>query len=393
MRHAHVFLLLTLAAALAAIHIVAGARTADSKERSTTMLRPDYATLELNGNGHRQDSFSLVICEAARLLGREADYETVYCLSSNAFAPAIDLGENCTAWWHVQGRQADKAMNTVADARGLRPERLEMPSHGLNPDDSKEELERKALIARKKCAAIVQRKMEVGAVVITDGGWRIRAEEGFTPWCWWGIITGSSEDGTICGACLGANPRKAQGFRDRPLDYVGGSWAITRGESSPDPERLYPIMLRQAIERIRGSGPYTAAERPVYGLDAMDAWLSQMVKVPFCTACAHAGPKGMAGCAVNNVETTRAGAQAAASYLRRIAPDQTEGARSHLDQAAVHYERIVELLTPATWAFYREMLNDAQKQKAHAESTLEPVRAELVAAADAVEQALMSMSQ
>ena len=353
----------------------------------------DYSKLELKGNGHTQDSFSLAVQAAAGLLKKALDYEQVYCLSGNAFSPAIDRGENCTAWWHVQGWQGDKAMDTVARSFGLRAERLDFPPDELSPNDSQDVFDRKALAARKRSAAMISEKMDAGAVIITDGGWRVRTKEGFAPWCWWGVITTVSDDGDIRGVCLGANPGRDTGFRDRPMDYIGGTWAVFSDESAKMDEDIAPVVLQQAIDRINGTGPYTAEKRSVYGLAAMDAWIAQMETVPFCEACADAGPKGMAGCAVNNAQTTLTGAKVAASCLRRLAADQPGSVAPQLVAAAQCYDRIVELLNSATWKSYRDMLNDIGKQKAHAESVLKPVRDELEAAAEAMEQALAANTE
>ena len=69
---------------------------------------------------------------------------------------------------------------------------------------------------------------------------------------------------------------------------------------------------------------------------------------------------------------------------------QTE-ARVHVEAAARHYDKIAALLRPATWGFYRSILNDAEKQAAHAETTLKPIKTELAAAADEMEKALIAM--
>jgi hypothetical protein len=61
--------------------------------------KPDYAALSLQGQGHMQDSFALTVQAAARLLGREVDYDTVAALSINSFSPGLDPKEDCTAWW------------------------------------------------------------------------------------------------------------------------------------------------------------------------------------------------------------------------------------------------------------------------------------------------------
>ena len=66
--------------------------------------KPDYSKLALQGNGHEQDSFSLAVQAAARMLGKDVDYETVAALSGNVFAPCICTGESCKAWWGMYER-------------------------------------------------------------------------------------------------------------------------------------------------------------------------------------------------------------------------------------------------------------------------------------------------
>ncbi len=131
-------LLLILVVALASIQSAASAQTAEPKEEPAVKTVPDYSKLDLKGNGHTQDSFSLAVQSAAKLLGKEADYETIYCLSGNAFAPAIDKLEDCTAWWHVQGWQADQAMETVAEAMEKEATRQELANElGVIIEESK----------------------------------------------------------------------------------------------------------------------------------------------------------------------------------------------------------------------------------------------------------------
>lgn len=350
--------------------------------------KPDYTALVLKGDGHVQDSFSLTVQAAARVLGRDADYATVYCLSGNAFAPAINKAETCPSWWHVYGWQADEAMDTVATALGLRAQRLEMPPDQLRPDDPRDVAERKLRAARKRWAAVVRQEMRHDAVVITDGGWRVQMDTGLAPWCWWGVVTRASRGGDMNGACLGAGPGTEQGLRDRPLDFLGGCWALRADGPGRAAEALDATVLAQAVARVRGTGVYAAAADSAYGLDAMDAWIAQMAQVPFCPACARGGADGMASCAVDNVQTAVAGATAAAAWLRGRAPAFRAEARTHAEAAAGHYDRICALLRPATREYYRGILNDATKQAAHANTVLKPARAELAAAADEMEKAL-----
>ncbi len=350
----------------------------------------DYSKLKLEGNGHTQDSFSLAVQAAARLLGKRPDYEMIYCLSSNAFAPAIDKGEDCTAWWHVQGWMGDRATETVAGRLGLRTERLALPPDELSPGNSKEVFERKALAARKRAATVLRKAMEAGKVVITSGGWRTRDGGGFVPWCWWGIITRADDDGNIAGSCLRAVPGQRRGVT-RPMDYVGDRWAISSGKPTLTAHEADVTMLRQAVARIRGTGACKEDKRAAYGLAAMDVWIAKMKQVPFCAPCSKVRPDGPVGCALNNGQTTSAGAKVAASHLRKRKGAFKAEPRRHMQAAAGHYDRIVELLTPALTGKggprYRQFIGDAHKQKAHAK-VLQQVKAELAAAADEMEKAL-----
>ena len=351
----------------------------------------DYSQLSYKGCGHTQDTFSLAVVAAAGLLDRDVDYQTVCAYSSNPFSPAIDRGENCGAWWHVNGAQGDRCMATVAAALGLRADSLDLPPDGITVADPPDIFEQKASAHRKAAAGLVRKEMESGGVLITAGLWKTKTKDGFAPWHWWGILTSASDDGDLRGACLGAHPNKPTGFRDRPIDFLGSRWVIRPGEVTMAPPQAIRATLQQAVDRIRGRGPFKADDRFIYGLEAMDAWIAQMETVPFCEACAHAGAKGMAGCAVNNRDTTRSGAAIAAAYLRSIVAEIPEAARPGVLEVAEHYDRIVKLLAPATWQAYRDMLNDSDKQKAHADGALASVKAELSAAADAIEKALAAM--
>lgn len=345
-------------------------------------------TPNLKGNGHTQDSFSLIVHEAARLLAVETDYETIHALSGNAFAPAINTGENCTAWWHVEGRMGDRAMRTVAAAIGLRAERLEIPSHGLTPEDSEEAFERKALRARQQSARVINEALQDSAVVLTSGGWRVRGDDGFAPWGWWGIVTKAADDGALSGACLGADPSRPTGYADRPLDYLGTTWALRAAQPGMSPADIDGITLIHAVARVRGTPPFASEGEAVYGLAAVDLWKRQMKTVPFCEACAHAGPKGMAGRAINNVQTTLAGARTAASVLRRMPASFPPDAQPHLEAASKHYNHVVGVLESITWRSYIDLLGDADRQTAHADEVIGTVAAELAAAARDMERAL-----
>jgi len=68
------------------------------------------------------DAFSYLNHRIAQLIGHNLSYETVHCLSSNAFSPAIFTGEDCTSWWHHAHR--DLCWDLVAGVLGLADEVL-----------------------------------------------------------------------------------------------------------------------------------------------------------------------------------------------------------------------------------------------------------------------------
>ena len=68
---------------------------ATAKEDLPMPVNPDYSRLYLKGDDHAKDSFSLTLQAVARMYGIDVDYETVYALSGNGFAPGIHPPEDC----------------------------------------------------------------------------------------------------------------------------------------------------------------------------------------------------------------------------------------------------------------------------------------------------------
>ena len=96
--------LVGVAIGLVGMPAAAGTKAAsEPPSAAETRTNAMIAKLKLKGNGHRQDSFSLVVQAVGRLLGRNVSYERVLALSSNGFAPAYRPQENCTAWWGWTG--------------------------------------------------------------------------------------------------------------------------------------------------------------------------------------------------------------------------------------------------------------------------------------------------
>ena len=72
---------------------VASTAAAMAKKESIVTTVPDYSTLKLNGDMQTQNSFALTIQAAAKLLGKEADYQDIYAWSTAPFAPCFQPEE------------------------------------------------------------------------------------------------------------------------------------------------------------------------------------------------------------------------------------------------------------------------------------------------------------
>ena len=346
--------------------------------KQTSALEPDYSRLKLKGNGMAQDSFSLAVQAAARLLRRRPGYEAIYAMSGNAFSPCINPQEDCTSWWHVDARC--EGIDRVAARFGLKARKLEFPKlegSWRNEDALKR--------ARQKIATVIAKAIEAGEVVLTAGGWNTKQEHGFVPWCWAGIIVEAKPDGTILGACL-------NGRSDNVLAFPYAMWALSRAEPTLKPYAADVAMLQDAVGQIRSNCvPYADRRDHVFGLAAMDLWIAKMRQTPFCGPCFKSAPDRVWTCAHDNGNTTLNASKAAASYMRKRKDTFDGKAQPHLDAAAAHYDAIVKLLEPAVTKdspdHYRHFIGDLEKQKEHAK-VLEQVKAELAAAADEMEKAL-----
>ena len=351
------------------------------------MMKPDYSKLVLKGDGHAQDSFSLTMQAAARLFGKDVDYETIYALSTNGFAPGLMKGESCTDWWGLYAR--DHGFHIVTGRIGLGSKPFEIPHAGPTPEMDQEESEKACAEQRLAAAPGVRAALAAGQIIVTDFGWSSNGPHGFIPWHWWGLYTEARDDGTILGATI-------NGHSDNPVDYLGSLWSLWKAEPTLSPEEADIEMLRRAVHRIRGTAePFVPGKHMTmfYGLAAMDLWAEQMEEVPFCPDCRDKSWT----CAKGSAITPYEGAKVVSSYLRKRMATFPEAARPHIEATAKHYDRIAELLHPAITGeggeSYEEFIGDIEKQKAHIENVLKPVKAELAAAADEIEEALAAIQQ
>jgi len=189
-------------------------RPASAGEASAVMEKPDYSKLVLKGDGHRQDSFSLTVQAAAKLLGIQADYETIYALSTNGFGPCLDPEEPAKAWWATAtGR--DTCLDVIAGCIGLNVRKLPARDDSNDPAMPEQGPARErwfAEYARKPLVPVIDEALALGEVVITCREWAVHGPHGFNPW-WWGIVVGAREDGTVLGAAL-------NGHHENPFLYV-----------------------------------------------------------------------------------------------------------------------------------------------------------------------------
>ncbi|MBN1556429.1 MAG: M56 family metallopeptidase [Phycisphaerae bacterium] len=350
-------------------------------------VKIDYSNLRLKGNHETQDAFSLVVQAAAKLYGLDVDYETLYALSTNAFAPDIRLDEPTKCHWQVQGR--GRCLDLVARRIGLNIRMLPQPDHSKDPSAPKDSTKREVWLReywRKPFIKPVRDALAAGEIIITDREWDPR--DAF--WCDWGIILEAREDGTFLGITT-------NGKKNNRMSHIGPSVPVlSQGKSTLSAHEADLEMLRLAAYRIRGQerfAPGPEGKGIIFGLAAMDAWIHQMNSVPYDTE-QWQGNDRSADQAKKTALPTYEGAKVAAAHLRKQVNTFAEGARPHLEAAAKHYDRIVKLLDPAINSRgdenYDRFMGDLDKQKAHIERVLKPVKSEFAAAADEMEQALVA---
>lgn len=343
----------------------------------------DCSKLDLRADHLTVDSFSLSVQAAARLLGRDVDYETVYVLSTNCFAPGIRPEEPCKESWVLQARS--RSIDLVARGVGLEwtypPNTAELNDVPPAPDAPWGSPENDAWLRewhRKPMVRHVRRLIAEGKVIVSQGEWKAVPRTVGVSWCDWGIITGATDDGTIFGA-------STNGQLDNPTDYIRDGHVLSPGKPTLTDHEADLAVLERAVHRIRGDAdPYRPDDHFVFGLAAMDEWIAQMERPSFQPDCAPDSRESRAN-AFATAMTVYTGAKASAGWLSDRAGDLSADAGRHLRSAAGHYDRIAELLHPALTGeggeHYTDFIGDPAEQKAHAD-VLREVKAELAAAAD-----------
>lgn len=353
--------------------------TATATQSSAGTVRPDLQGIHLSGSGMTLDSVSVAFQAAAKALGKDADYERLYVLSGNAFAPAIDANEGCCSWWHNKARISTHNISLMAQSLGLEARQIAVPQFQQRPTPQQEQQ-----FVHDSVAAVRQ-AMAASTVVVTEGGW-----DEANAWDWAGVITSVAADGSLRGATL--SPATLKGHTDVPLAWARVLWEVRPAASTMPAVQLERVMLRQAIDRIRGTGIYTPRGNDLYGLAAMDKWITQMQTVRgFCADCFATGRfPGVSDAGDNDARMYEA-ARVVARQLRSGVTGLPDGSKPYIEQAAACYDRIAQLLQPGATGkggFTWESLSSLILQRQYAKDVLEPVKSELDWAALHLERAL-----
>jgi hypothetical protein len=349
-----------LPAVLIAIGIAA---SASGDEAAPVRQKPDYSKLYLKGDGHAQDSFSLTMQAVARLYGIDTDYETIYALSGNGFAPGIHPPEACRQLQRMHDR--GQCLDLVAARLGLEVRPLKFDKD-------------------RQPWTVIREALDRGEVVITSGGWRD------VPYAFWGIILEAPENGPV-GAIRGATQN---GRKDNRLDHDRECWAVTLGRPTMTPEQADIVMLERAVARIRGDKKPFLPGKVVYGLKAMDMWIADMRQPAFQPD----DPGSSAGNATYCALYTCEGARDICSYLRRRLVTFPEAARPDIAAAADQYEYIWRALAPFAGATgqvsgYAAVIGDQTRQEQHAKEVLTPCKEAMAKAAEHLEKALSAIKR
>lgn len=303
-----------------------------------TALRPVQEMLSFTGNIDRHDSFSLAMQALARSYGRPISYDDLYVLSGNCFAPDIREEEPSKHMWQYQGRGHN--LDLVCSRLGLSIRQFPTAEelHPNIPPMPKGDAAVQAWINqyyREPAIPVIRQAIERGELVFSMGEWFHRNGV-----CWteWGVLASARTGASIQGYA-------SNGRGDNAVDYVRDGWII--GPPLHDPvawdDALDREVLRRAVKRLRGELP-SGDRNVLFGVKAMDAWIAQMQKTPFCPECKERS----ANCARLTALSAFEASQAAATYLKRLSakPGDNAAQQTLFHEASKHYVQIAQLLQP-----------------------------------------------
>lgn len=337
---------------------------------------PTVKTIKLRANGMASDTVAHALVAAAKIHDRTADYAELASRSGNAWAPAINVTEDCTSHMAVEGFVSDRELPTLAAAIGLNAEKLALPTFTGTWRD-----EALALEYRKKVAPLLAPHLARGETLLTVGGWQPKGKA-FTHWAWAGLINEARDDGTILGTHL-------NGRYDAVIYVPDTTWALSASKVTLTPLQADRSMLVAAHDRILGQSNYKATDRHVFGLAAMDIWIKHMRTTQgFCLPCEKGSHIGWQD-ARNNTARSYGLSTTLVGYLKKRLPDWPADARPAAESIVAHYEKIQPLLAPTAKGDDLKLIcSDLEKQNKYADDVLLPMKHELESVAADLEKLL-----
>jgi hypothetical protein len=337
----------------------------------------NYSEVKLRANGFVFDSYCLSVSEAARLLGKNVSYEDILAMTTNAFAPGFDICNDCKELWVAEAWLSRLGSVDIAwNALGLSISPLAELSDIFSTEPDPVPL------------AVIRNVMDSGKVIVSDCGWS-HPDQMIEPW-WAGIVVDVRDEGTV----LGAHPN---GRTDNIIESpdLSNMLAVSLVNKKLDDVSFMVQLFQENIRRLRGKGdenkPFSKTEYMAFGIDALDEWIKQMRDVPhFCLPCQNNKGSGWQS-AATVARAVLHRSETAATFLHRHSENFSGELQNCIIDVSKCYDAIVSLLRPAIYDEgdgYKSFIGDIEKQKAHAETVLLPVRNELIKAADKMEEAL-----
>ncbi|HEY0868717.1 MAG TPA: hypothetical protein VGE01_15140 [Fimbriimonas sp.] len=293
------------------------------------------------------DSLSLTLKSVLEAYGRHTDYDTVACVTGNAFAPAVDKRIACGSFWHLQAPMSTKGLVTAGKVLGFSVEPVAPATDPQAP-----ELVRKALLKGEK--------------VIADGGWNVPEFRGTA-----GQITSVADDGSLTGTPAFS---VSEAVVAEPIDF----WILSPSTATLSSWTANHEIIHMAVDRINGNAVYQGCENCRFGVNAIDAMIERMQTVEgFCAPCQESSQNGWM-CAADTLRMIDANAVISARVLRQMVKTAPAKAQRGLRRAAGYYTRISLIVKPRLKEeVLRPIMGDLERQRQFAEHVMVPIRKDL----------------
>jgi hypothetical protein len=268
------------------------------------MCLRDIQSIGVRGNASEVDS--LVTCLQAALAhwDRQVPYDCIAGLCGSAFSPALNLSEECAAWWMEGG--ADIRIDFLGHALGFVYEK----------EDYREE-------TAPDLAPRARKTLADGGVVLCE------------TWPCWSLLTAWQAKPEHRSFVAPEGCERLLKLREGAAIYFLGP----AGRSLSSCEGLYSAL---------GFGALVAADPGIsdgvaYGGQLYDAWAKRMGRDRFCPPCGDDDWR----CAERTVSRVRAGQKSAVRFLNRAYDFLPSSQKNeHLRHAACSYAAMAARLAP-----------------------------------------------